>query len=156
MNPITLNLAIFRTMFPQFADPTLFPDLLIQGQFNLATGFISPWPNCGGMSVEVQTTALYLMTAQLLYLGNIIAAGGSYTGAAGVVTQAKIGDVSTQLAPPPYGSSEWRYWLNLSPYGQQLLALLEIQGVGGMYIGGLPERSAFRRVGGGFGGPGWF
>jgi hypothetical protein len=47
-------------------------------------------------------------------------------------------------APP--AANAWQYWLNTSPYGMQLLALLQAKGVGGLYVGGLPERDAFRKV----------
>ncbi len=155
-NPITLVVADFRALFPQFADPLAFPDLLIQGQFALATGYVSPWVDGCTMTEEVRTFALYLMTAHLLALGKIIAADGSYTGTPGIVTASKVGDVQVTLAAPPYGEDSWRYWMNLTPYGQQLLALLDAQSVGGFYVGGLPERSGFRRVGGGFGPAGWW
>ena len=146
MSTITLDLTAFRALFPQFADQTKFPDLVITMQFSMATSYISS-DTYGCMSVEARTNALYLMTAHLLALNVIIAAGG-YSGQPGVVTQSHVGDVSVTLAQPPYGTSTWRYWLSLSPYGQQLLALLDSQAVGGFFVGGLPERDAFRKVGG--------
>lgn len=151
MAAITLDIAAFRLGFPQFADPVAYPDPYIQLKFDLATGFISPWPSACGLPEATLRSCLYLMTAHLLYLDTVMKAGGSYSGTAGIVQGSKVGDVQVTLAVPPYGTSEWRYWLNLSPYGQQLLALLEIQAAGGFYVGGLPERAAFRRVGGEFG-----
>lgn len=147
---ITLVIADFRAAFPQFASAVAFPDALVTLQYNMATGFVSD-STYGCMTVLVRTSALYLMTAHLLSLGAIIADGGTYQGAAGIVTQSKVGDVSVSLAQPPYGTSAWRYWLSLTPYGAQLLALLDVQSAGGFYIGGLPERAAFRKVGGIFG-----
>lgn len=144
---ITLVIADFRAAYPQFANATTFPDALLNLQFGMATGFVSD-STYGCMSVPVRTSALYLMLAHLLALGVIIADGGSYQGVAGIVTQSKVGDVSVSLAQPPYGTSQWRYWLSLTPYGLQLLALLDAQAVGGFYVGGLPERSAFRKVAG--------
>lgn len=146
MSTITLDLPTFRTLFPQFANTTAFPDLAIEMQFNMATSYVSA-DTYGCMSVEARTNALYLMTAHLLAL-NVIIAAGNYSGQPGVVTQSSVGDVSVSLAQPPYGTSQWRYWLSLTPYGQQLAALLDAQSVGGFYIGGLPERDAFRKVGG--------
>jgi|SRR6478752_1585339 len=151
MTTITLDITAFRATFPQFADPLKFPDELIQLKFDLATGFISPVVTCGDMTEAVRRSALYLMTAHLLWLDLVVANGGTYTGSGGIAVGSKVGDVQVTLAAPPYGTSSWRFWLNQSPYGQQLLALLEAQAVGGAYFGGLPERYAFRRVGGGFG-----
>lgn len=147
MTTITIDIAAFRVQFPQFADVTAFPDLVIQAQFDMATGFVQA-DTYGCVTVAVRTQMLYLMTAHLLVLGVIIANGGSYTGTPGIVLQSKVGDISVGLAQPPYGTSQWRYWLSLTPYGLQLLALLDVQSVGGFYVGGLPERSAFRKVGG--------
>ncbi|MNJ79317.1 hypothetical protein D3C77_772930 [compost metagenome] len=42
----------------------------------------------------------------------------------------------------------WSYWLGMTPYGMQLMALLKVCTGGGLYVGGLPERAAFRSVGG--------
>lgn len=145
---IQINIPVFRTLYPQFVQPIPFPDVLIQSRFDMATGYVSP-NQYGCMTVAVRTQALYLMTAHLLALGVIIAAG-NYTGRPGVLQGATIDKVSVTLAAPPFGTSAWRYWLNLTPYGAELLALLDVQSVGGFYVGGLPERSAFRKVGGVF------
>lgn len=144
-NPITLDIPQFRLAFPPFADPTKFPDPYIDIQFDIGTAYVSAevW---GCMSEKSRTSALWLMTAHLLQLGVII--GTSGTGTPGIVTGSKVGEVSVTLAAPPYGSSPWRYWLMQTPYGAQLLALLDAQAAGGFYIGGLPERAAFRKVGG--------
>lgn len=146
MSTITFDVAAFRVAFPQFADPTAFPNVWLQAQFDVATGFVSN-EIYGCMTVAIQTYCLQLMTAHLLAIGVIIASG-NYTGTPGIVTGSKVGDVSVTLAQPPYGTDDWRYWLMLTPYGAQLLALLSAQAVGGFYIGGLPERAAFRKVGG--------
>lgn len=142
---IQIDIPVFRTIYQQFLSPIAFPDALIQAQFDMATGYISP-NEYGCMTTAVRTQALYLMTAHLLALGVIIAAG-NYTGRPGVLQGATIDKVSVTLQPPPL-RSQWAWWLNLTPYGAQLLALLDMQSVGGFYVGGLPERSAFRKVGG--------
>lgn len=144
MSTITLDLVTFRALFPQFADTAKFPDQLVQLQFDMATSYISA-DTYGDMPVAARTNALYLMTAHLLMLGVIIATG-NYSGVPGVVTGSSVGDVSVTLQAPPSGTSQWRWWLNLTPYGQQLLALLQAQAAGGFYVGGLPERAAFRKV----------
>jgi hypothetical protein len=145
MSTITLNPAAFRALFPQFADPVKFPDAALSVQFGMATGYVSA-DTYGDMTEAVRTNALYLMTAHLLALGVIIASG-NYTGQPGIVINSRVGDVQVQLQPPPE-RGQWRYWLNLTPYGAQLLGLLEAQAAGGFYVGGLPERAAFRKVAG--------
>lgn len=147
MSTITLDPAAFRARFPQFADETAFPDATIEGQFDLATCYVSP-DTYGDMSALVRQCSLYAMTAHLLALGVIIASG-NYTRQPGIVINSRVGDVQGQLQPPPE-RGQWRYWLNLTPYGAQLLGLLDAQAAGGFFVGGLPERAAFRKVGGVF------
>ena len=147
MTTITLDPAAFRALFPQFADPAKFPDAALTIQFGMATGYVSA-DTYGDMPVAARTNALYLMTAHLLALG-IIIAQNNYSGQVGVVQGAVVDHVQITLTPPPV-KSEWRWWLNTTPYGAQLLGLLQAQAVGGFYVGGLPERAAFRKVGGVF------
>lgn len=144
MTVITFDPAAFRVLFPPFADPTAFPDLRLDANFGLATGYVSPVVY-GSMPEAARSYALQLMTAHLLALSVLLSTTG---GVGGVVAASKVGDVQVTLSPPPFGSNSWRYWLSLSPYGLQLLALLQSQAAGGFYIGGLPERAAFRKVAG--------
>ena len=147
MSTITLDPAAFRALFPQFADATKWPDAALSIQFGAATGYVSA-DTYGDMPVAARTNALYLMTAHLLALGVIIAQN-NYSGQVGVVQGAVVDHVQITLTPPPV-KSQWQWWLNTTPYGAQLLGLLEAQAGGGFYVGGLPERAAFRKVGGVF------
>jgi hypothetical protein len=141
---ITFNPDTFRVQFPQFADLYAYPDVTLQGNFDLGTSYVSA-DTFGSMTVAARTYALNLMTAHLLALGTIIATGGT----PGNVIGSRVGDVQVQLQPPP-ARSQWAWWLNTTPYGAQLVALLDMQSAGGFFVGGLPERAAFRKVGGVF------
>lgn len=145
MTTITLDPAAFRALFPQFADPVKWPDAALSIQFGAATGYVSA-DTYGDMTVAARTNALYLMTAHLLALGVIIAQN-NYSGQVGVVQGAVVDHVQITLTPPPV-KSQWQWWLNTTPYGAQLLGLLDAQAAGGFYVGGLPERAAFRKVAG--------
>lgn len=149
MTTIVFDPATFRVLFPQFADPTAFPTVKLQAQFDMATGYVSS-DSYGDMTVAARGQALNLMTAHLLALG-VIVAQNTYSGQVGIVQGATIDHVQITLQPPPQ-RGQWRWWLNTTPYGAQLVSLLDAQASGGFFIGGLPERRAFRRVGGGFGG----
>lgn len=144
MTTITFDPDAFRLVFPAFADPAVYPDAVLQVRFDVATFHINPNVYPCGMTAGQLTYCLQLMTAHLQTLATL-AAGGNV---AGIVIQSKVGDVQVGLAPPPYGTSQWRYWLNLTPWGQELLALLSTLGAGGFYVGGLPESAAFRKFGG--------
>lgn len=145
MSTITLDPAAFRALFPQFADPAKYPDAALSIQYGMATSYVSA-DTYGDMPLAARTNALYLMTAHLLALGVIIAQN-NYTGQVGIVQGAVVDHVQITLTPPPV-KSEWQWWLNTTPYGAQLLGLLQAQAAGGFYVGGLPERAAFRKVGG--------
>jgi hypothetical protein len=81
------------------------------------------------------------MTAHLAAISVLIAAGQI----PGLVQNATIDKITVGLTPPPI-PNQFQWWLNITPYGQQLLAMLQVNSVGGFYIGGLPERSAIRKV----------
>ncbi len=44
----------------------------------------------------------------------------------------------------PSLKNQWQWWLMTSPYGMQLLALLQVWSVGGQYIGGTAPIAGFR------------
>lgn len=143
---ILYNDTNFRALFKAFSDPACYPESNIQLFWDTATAYIcDQYGGCfvGRLRLPQQTLALNQMTAHLLYLNDAISSGNTTA----LVQGAGIDKVSVTLTPPPI-ANEWQYWLNLSPYGQQLLALLQVASVGGRYIGGAPELAAFRRVGG--------
>lgn len=134
------NDAAFRALFPAYANTGTYPQATIQAQWNVATAYIN---NCGWSALNPAQLALALnqLTAHLLYINGIIASGNIPT----MVNGASIDKISVTLQPPPFGTSEFKWWLGLSPYGQQLVALLSIVGMGGYYGStALPGRAGFR------------
>lgn len=130
----------FRTAYPQFAAALQFSDEYLTMFWNLATRYISN-EDYGILCGQERYTALTLMTAHLAAL-SVKAANGENVGP---VQSAAVGDVNVAYVVPPV-KNMWQFFLLSTPYGIQLLALLEDQSVGGFYIGGLPEGSAFRKV----------
>lgn len=145
MSTITFNVANFRLLYPQFTSSVTFPDVTLENDFAMATAYVSA-DTYGSLSIAARTQALYLMTAHLAALDVLISANG-YTGQPGIVTAATVDKVQVTMQPPPE-RGQWRWWLQLTPYGSRLVALLDGASVGGFYVGGLPERAAFRKVGG--------
>ena len=141
MAVITFDVVAFRASYPQFANPTKWTNAALQGYFDTAICIINNNDyGCGSLTGACRVRALNLETAHLAALADIIASGQT----PGLVNSATVDRVSVSLTPPPTLSS-WRYWLSLTPYGLQLLAILSSKSVGGYYIGGNPEVSAFRR-----------
>lgn len=142
MAAIEFDLNAFRAAFPAFAT-TPVPTLNLYWDF--ATDFITnELPQCG-VATKIQTRFINLMAAHLLELSVQIAAGDT----PGITTGATVDKVSVTIQPPPE-RNQWQYWLNQTPYGQQLLALLQVQSAGGFYVGGSPVTAGFRREGGRF------
>ena len=136
------DLSAFRTAYSVFDSV---PDATVQAAATSALCLIGQ----DGCDCDVQQWQL--MVAHLLYIQGQVATGN---GNAGAVTSATIDKVSVAFAAPPFGTSAYKFWLFKSPYGGQLLAMLDRCSKGGVYVGGLPERSAFRSVGGVFPGRG--
>lgn len=142
-----LDIPTFRLLFPEFADPAVFTDAYITAQWEAAVAHMGD-KDGWALSGPSLKTALNYLTAHLMKLNVMIGTAGS-GGITGVVTGATIDKVSVQLAAPTTRSG-WQYWLAQTPYGMQLWALLSMKSAGGLYIGGRPERRAFRKVGGVF------
>lgn len=143
----TFDVTTFRLLYPAFANPTTFPDNYLTAQFGQAKAYITPYDN-EWTSGDLLQTALNLMTAHLTQINVILAANG-VTPTLGVLQSATIDKVTVSNVPPPIKNG-WQYWLSTTPYGAQLWALLKTVAGAGPYLGGLPERAAFRKVGGYF------
>lgn len=140
---IAYNDTAFREAYPAFAYVVQYPTTTLQAYWDTAAAYVSNrYGGCytGGLTVAQRTLALNLMTAHLVFLSGVIASGNT----PGVVTGATIDKVSVTLEPPP-AANQWQYWLNQSPYGQQLLALLQVASVGGFYVSSaVPGRAGFQ------------
>lgn len=136
----TLDLTAFRAMFPAFADVTKYPDITIQMWWDMGVNYIDDYDNAL-ISGKILQMALNLITAHLAQSFTMIGNGQN----SAVVSGATEGSVSVSMTPPPV-KTQWAWWLNTTPYGAQLLALLQTLTVGGFTIGGLPESQGFRRV----------
>lgn len=128
-------LADFRLLYPQFDEVSNDVVLLIAEQASCYMGIHSC--SCGNQG-------WMLLTAHILYLRNALSTGNSQPG---MLTGATIGSVTVSFQAPA-SADGWSHWLNQSPFGQQFLAFSKACFGGIRYVGGLPERSAFRSVGG--------
>lgn len=150
MSVITLDVAKFREMFPAFAANPPYTNDYIQMRWNIAVCFVSD-SDYGCLNGDCRENALLYVTAHIMQLEN--AANGSFgqdaEASSGVIQSATIDKISVAVKIPPSSEkSNFAWWLSQTPYGQNALALLSVAAAGGLYIGGLPERSAFRKVGG--------
>ncbi len=114
MTIIAVDNDTFRKWFPYFKEST---DESIQAAYAGAGSYISLTAGEIGLSLPSQTRGVYLATAHLAFL----AMNPGKTGAANM-SSASEGSVSASFQ---LYSDAWRRFLSLTPYGLELLALLE-------------------------------
>lgn len=130
------DLTAFRAVFPQFDS---LGDDFILAIADRARCFLSSYCK------SCQQNMWQLLVAHMLTLWRQVSDNGGIV--QGAVTSATIDKVSVSIRAPTTNDG-WSFWLSLTPYGLELWALLNRCTAGGLYVGGLPERSAFRSVGG--------
>lgn len=143
-----IDYAKFRALFPQFANPVLYPDTMLDAWWTMAHCAMQE-PPCGCPDNDCGSLMLYLMTAHIGALMTTLAAGGASGGKSGVLTSASIDKVSVGYTLPPYKSG-WQFWLSSTPYGLQLWSMLSVAAAGGFSVNGRPESRGFRKVYGAF------
>lgn len=133
----------FEAMFPAIVNSKGYDSSTLPMWWNAAGEYIT-----GGwcISGERLKLARMLMTAHLIH--GMLKAGNGDT-SSGTVQSATEGSVSVSFNVPTTKNG-WEFWLSSSPYGVQLWALLNVVATGGLFIGGLSERKAVRKVGGVF------
>jgi hypothetical protein len=144
--PPSYNDANFRAQFPAFANPTTYPEALLQGYWTMGTAYINQDGGPGWRRNPAQLQlALDLMGAHLAQSYTLINAGVPSV----VVQGSTEGTVTVSMTPPPVKTA-FGWWLATTAYGAQLRALLQVVGSVGFYVGGSIERAGFRKAGGGF------
>ncbi len=116
MTAITIDYQTFITWFPYFTDKVT--EEQVNAAYEGAKSYIAV--NYGEivLPAENQKRGVYLATAHQMYLGL-----NPQLATQGKVSSATEGSVSAGFVTPPY-KNWFEYWLSLSPYGLELLALL--------------------------------
>lgn len=146
--------ALLRAQFPAFANATTYPDAMLDANWDTATLFVAneSFP-CKTLTPKQLAYVLNAMTCHLITMftpvqqQSVPGAGGSVSSqmGGGFTTSATVGKVSVSKLAPPVKDG-WEFWLEQTPYGAALLAMLQGLAVGGFSVGGLPESDGFRRV----------
>jgi hypothetical protein len=146
MTTPTYNDANFRQQFPEFADPTVYPQATLANWWTMGSAYISTANSASSYWTDQQNQlGNDLMAAHLAKSFALIAAGTT----PGVTQSASEGSVSVSMVPPP-AKTAFGYWLATTAYGTQLRALLRIAAGPGFFVGGSYERAGFRKAGGVF------
>lgn len=135
---IPFDYATFIAQIPAYSNATDYPEATIQAYWDTAVFYVSDQNYCGSVQSDKRQYAINLMVAHLIYIAGLVAAGQ----VPGLMQAATIDKVAVTLTPPPL-KNQWQWWMSLSPYGQQLYALLQVNSVGGYYVGGAPVLAGF-------------
>ena len=131
MDTVQVSVQGFYDTFPVFNTET-YPEAVVGAYLGKAQNYISNL-NYGRLVDTAREYGIYLMTAHLLVLKDLLAQNGG--GAIGYETSAKIDAISVSLAPPS-GSDLLERWFELSGYGMELRALLMMKSCVPFYVGG--------------------
>lgn len=142
---LTFDYASFIAQIPAYSNPIKYTEAALQQFWNNATGYISTVANYGSLRCQKRQYAINLMTAHLVYLSDLLASGETPY----VLTNATIDKITVGVQPPPI-KDQFQWWLQTSPYGQAVYALLYANSVGGFYMGGGGALAAFGYQGGNF------
>lgn len=144
MAVITFDSAAFRIQCPVYSDPTNYPDATLQDYWDMAINFVSD-EDYGYLTGGARRMAINYMLAHLLYITALILDGTT----PGTVINSTVDRTSVALQAPKERSS-FMFWMNQSPYGVALLALLRVNAVGGYLVGSSNPRANIRQPDGGF------
>ncbi len=133
-NVITVTVDGMRQQLPYFADTTKYPNAVLAVDLDNAQNYISPL-DLGPLKGNSRVYAVYLMAGHLQLLRDRLSKGQTGTG---IKTGASVDKVSVTLTPPPF-KDQYDYWLNLTPFGAELLFLLNSVTGAGWYVGGSDE-----------------
>lgn len=137
--------------FTVFSDETTYSDTYLDTMFDNAQ-LMMPETMTAINSITFSSANqamnnLYLMTAHLITLNNQIVGNSSSSGydagGAGIATSvSSSGGLSINYVAPP-SDSELTWWLNQTPFGQQLAVIITTRLKGGFLIGGSTRRRGF-------------
>ena len=116
MTQVVLNIEAFKAIYPAFANVG---DAVIQNQWDILATYMPMSDEYDCESIPRQTL-MYLLLAHSLYLLNQLETnGGSMVYP---TTSASVDKVSVGSIPPPFRGMR-EYWLSLSPYGLEYMAI---------------------------------
>ena len=137
MVELVLTVSKFRSDFDDFSNSELYPDGVVQSYIERAYMYCSNNVRFI-LKDDERLYAIELMTAHLLSLRDMMKKSGT-GGELGQVSSTSIGSVSVSLVAP-INRNSLSYWLNLTGYGKEYLALLSAHTPMGFYYGGSYQR----------------
>lgn len=128
-----MDIAQFRTNFPEFTDTGRYPDALITFWSTIAESQVNVcvWKLAAPFGVQLYTAHEITLAAQ----NQSVAANGGVPGAASGPTQSKaVGGVNVSYDTQQAAEKDAGWW-NLTSYGKQFIRLSRMYGAGGIQLG---------------------
>lgn len=136
--PPVFKLDGFLSYFPEFADEEKYARNIVIRVGMRAMMHICPSVFGMPLAGAYRDYAIFLMAAHMIYLsasGNDGDIGGAASGMAGAPFKAIVGSVTVESSRQnPYTLDDWTLWLGKTPYGQELLAYLDLHSQGGIFL----------------------
>lgn len=141
MSQVELNVKDLRDAFPEFSDEAKYPEKYLERFLTQASMYISR--HSGVIRDDVRLLAIQYMACHLMSL-SAMAGDGTLTGNDGnIVTSSHIGSVSVSIQPP-VARNAYEQWIQSTPYGKALWALLQANHPTGFFWVGTPRAFGIR------------
>lgn len=125
----------FLARFPEFSNEELYPINAVQNCGDRAMMHITQSAVDMPLVGVYREYALFLVTAHLLTLGAQSDDSGGGISLGGMPYKATVGSVSVETTKQnTFTLDDWALWYGKTIYGQELLALLDVQTVPGIFI----------------------
>jgi hypothetical protein len=129
MKEAVFPLAMFLAYFPEFDDESKYTKASVQSAGLRAMMHITPSAEGMPFVGKYREYGLFLMTAHIATLAKMD--DGESGGVAGRPFKSTVGSVSVESTKPnSFVADDWNFWLSLTNYGAELLALLDTQAQG--------------------------
>ncbi|MBP5789225.1 MAG: DUF4054 domain-containing protein [Neisseriaceae bacterium] len=140
---VSVTVAELKLAFPEFSDSTKYPDAYVQRFITMATMYISTVS--GVIRDNVRVLAIEYMACHLMTLSAVDGAGNAQGdgNAGGILASAHIESVSVAFQGV-IASDAFEQWIQSTPYGKMLWALLSVNNPTGIYWVGSPRAFGIR------------
>ena len=135
---VSVTVAELKAAFPEFSDSTKYPDAYVQRFITMATMYISTVS--GVIRDDVRVLAIEYMACHLMTLSAVDGAGNAQGdgNGGGILASAHIESVSVAFQGV-IANNSFEQWIQSTPYGKMLWALLSANNPTGIYWVGSPR-----------------
>lgn len=127
-----MNVATFRTNFPEFADTTAYPETTINFWAGVAEKMVNEcvWDNMYETGVQLYVAHELVLARQNVKTATV---GGLPGQGGGIASSKAVGSVNVSYDPATTTEKDAGFW-NLTNYGKQFYRLVQIFGAGCMQL----------------------